>query len=216
MVLVDPGDAKPVISYVTKNNLLLDAILVTHHHWDHTDGIPELIRFAKDIPVFASINSPHSFVTHRLNNGDTLSVFDNTLSFTALAIPGHTLDHMAYFSNQMVFCGDTLFACGCGKVFEGTYTQMAESLSILKQLPDDTLVYCGHEYTLANIQFALTVDSQNTALQKRLEEALQCQRLHQPTLPVSMALEKQTNPFLRCEGAAAFEQLRRQKDNYTP
>jgi hydroxyacylglutathione hydrolase len=183
-IVVDPGEAKPVLTVLNQNNLSLAGILVTHHHWDHTDGIPELLK-NYDVPVYGP--------------GLKSGVISTALTdFTVLEIPGHTLDHIAFVGLGGVFCGDTLFCAGCGKVFEGTYEQMYESLLKLKHLPDETLVYCGHEYTQSNLKFAKVVESNNPNFNL------------QKTAPSTIKLEKLTNPFLRCEEFAVREAVEKQ------
>ena len=147
--VVDPGDAVPVIEVLQKQNLKLSGILLTHHHSDHSGGIPDLLNYAGNIPVYASRQTKISSVTHPVKENDEIKTKFG--SFKALEIPGHTLDHIAFVGQGLLFCGDTLFSAGCGRVFEGTYVQMFAALSKLNALDADIKIYCGHEYTLANL-----------------------------------------------------------------
>ena len=211
-VVVDPGDAAPVLDYLAREGLTLTAILATHHHNDHVGGVPALVhKFS--VPVFGPANESIPDRTRALREGDVVDVPGLPVSLRVLDIPGHTAGHIAYFGDvggePSLFCGDTLFAAGCGRLFEGTPQQMWTSLSALAALPEDTRVYCGHEYTLANLRFAQAVEPRNAALWDRQarEEAKRKQGL--PTLPSTIALERATNPFLRApvpEVRAAAEQ----------
>jgi len=197
IVVVDPGDAAPVLSYLQANKLLLHAILITHHHFDHSGGIQDLKNHFPQVSVYGPKNESIAGVTHLLKEGDTISFADFKLSLNILDVPGHTKGHIVYYNDNLLFCGDTLFSCGCGKLFEGTPSQMTDSLNKIKRLSPHTLMYCGHEYTQANIQFAKTVDPTNPALVKRLREVDECVAIFRPTLPVSLQTEFLTNPFLR-------------------
>src|SRR5436190_1591529 len=164
--VVDPGEAPPVLDYLERENLKLVAILATHHHPDHVGGIAELVKKFR-VPVFGPKNEPIATLTQPVCEGDRVAIPELGLAFDVLDIPGHTRAHVAYYGAGALFCGDTLFACGCGRLFEGTPEQMYASLSKLASLPDDTKVYCGHEYTLANIGFAKAVEPGNEALERR-------------------------------------------------
>ncbi len=189
--VVDPGLSMPVINILQKENLTLAGILLTHHHHDHSGGISELLSYAGNIPVYGSYQSKTQVVNHPLKTNDTFLIANT--SFRALEIPGHTLDHTAFYSEGILFSGDTLFSMGCGRVFEGTYQQMHDSLMRLAALPDNTKLYCGHEYTLANLAFAQHVEPDNHALaEKKLALTHAC------TLPSLLGEEKCLNPFLRC------------------
>ena len=202
--VVDPGEAGPVRRYLAKEKLKLAAILATHHHPDHTGGIAELVA-AKPVPVFGPKGEPIPELTHPVGQGDTVVIAELCVSFSVLDIPGHTRAHVAYYGLGSLFCGDTLFACGCGRVFEGTPEQMVASLGKLAALPDSTRVYCGHEYTLANIKFARAVDPGNAALAAREQRAQQLRAAGKPTLPSTLGEERATNPFLRCAEPAVVE-----------
>jgi len=194
---VDPGDAVPVLAYLRREKLELTAILNTHHHADHVGGNAGLLREFR-VPVYGPRNESIPLLTYRLVEGDHVSLPSLGLDFKVLDIPGHTSGHIAYYGANLLFCGDTLFACGCGKLFEGTAQQMYASLQKLSSLPDATLVYCGHEYTLANIRFAKAADPANAALLKLETTVRGLRELGMPTLPSDIGLEKATNPFLRC------------------
>lgn len=204
--IIDPGEAAPVNIFLSQNNLKLIALLITHHHWDHTDGI-HLLKQAHQIPVYGAMYSPNHEITLRLNEGEHIASNSCLLDFHVLAIPGHTLDHIAYYSPGLLFCGDTLFAAGCGKIFEGTAMQMYQSLQKIAALPDDTLIYCAHEYTLNNLYFAQTVEPENQAVSNRLKQVHALRQKNLPTLPSSLREEKQTNPFLRCHSPTLITQV---------
>lgn len=198
--VVDPGDAAPVEQALQSHQLQLAGILITHHHPDHTGGINALLK-RRNIPVYGPAGGSVPQVDHPLREGDTLQLTPE-LSFQVLAVPGHTLDHIAYFADPgfddpLLFCGDTLFAGGCGRLFEGTAAQMYESLNKLAQLPGNTRVYCAHEYTLSNLAFAKAVEENNTELLARIEQARATRDQGLPTVPSRISLEMATNPFMR-------------------
>lgn len=228
-VLVDPGEPGPILTWLDSHKLRPVAILLTHHHADHTGGVGELLA-RWPMPVHGPRGIPG--VSHGVGDGDTVALPRLGLAFRVLETPGHTLDHVCYLGHGRLFSGDTLFSCGCGRLFEGSAGQMHASLARLADLPGDTLVYCAHEYTLANIAFAREVDPDNADLQARHDQALALRRRGLPTLPVSLALERRTNPFLRCHvpaltvaasrhlgapvqpGLAVFSALREWKNSY--
>lgn len=218
--VVDPGDATPVIAYLEAHDLSLSDILITHHHPDHTGGIQELSdKYSARVigPRVGNISG----LSETAGEGEKVQLFGQT--FAVIEVPGHTLDHIAFFCNDpeieapILFCGDTLFAAGCGRVFEGTPGMMFESLTKLAALKSDTRVYCTHEYTMANLKFALASDPNNELLKDRILLEQQKRDAGTPTLPSSIELELATNPFLRCQDQAlvksAEEQLGRSPDN---
>jgi len=195
--VVDPGEAPPVLEYLASERLRLVAILATHHHQDHVGGVAELLAAHPSCPVYGPRGEPIATLTRPVGGGDTVTLPELGLELAVLDIPGHTRAHIAYYGAKMLFCGDTLFACGCGRVFEGTPAQLHASLEKLVALPDDTLVYCGHEYTLANIGFAKAVEPGNARLLERERDDARLRERGLPTLPSTIAREKATNPFLR-------------------
>ena len=199
LLVVDPGDAAPVESYLKDNNMSLYNILITHHHFDHTGGVKKLSETNNNLDVYGPTNSIFDGINKELKDGDKINILG--IDFSIIEVPGHTLDHIAFFAendgNPFLFCGDTLFAGGCGRIFEGTYEQMFESLSKLSELPLNTKVYCGHEYTLSNLSFALKVDKSNNILQVRYTDCVEARNNDIPTIPSTLELEMQTNPFLR-------------------
>lgn len=202
LALVDPGDANVCIDYIEKNQLVLSIILITHHHADHIGGLEKLYHYCVEknwsIEIYAPKNENIPFATKKLEQGNIVDLTDFNLSFNVIDLPGHTLGHIAYYADDILFCGDTLFSGGCGRIFEGTPKQMHESLTKLKNLPERTRVYCTHEYTLANLTFALTVDPSNSELVHYYNQAQQLRAEDKITLPSSILREKQVNPFLRC------------------
>lgn len=199
--VVDPGDAAPVESALQEQGLELRGILVTHHHADHVGGVDALLR-GRNLPVYGPAESPAGCISERVREGDTVGVLG--LELSVIETPGHTLDHIAYYTadrgdgKPLLLCGDTLFAGGCGRVFEGTPEMLYHSLQKLMALPAATEVYCAHEYTIANLTFATAVEPENRALQQRLEQAGELRRTDRPTVPSTLADEIRTNPFVRC------------------
>lgn len=207
--VVDPGDATPVISELVADKLTLAGILVTHHHNDHIGGIENLLEFAKQQQVLPEVigplgeNIPHR--TRALIEGDTVALFDG-IQVNVFEVPGHTKGHIAYYLESSkfnptprLFCGDTLFASGCGRLFEGTPEQMNASLKKLSSLPSETLVYCAHEYTQSNVRFALAVEEGNKDLSQWAQKVSQLRQQNRPTVPTTIGHELLVNPFLRCE-----------------
>lgn len=198
-LVVDPGLAQPVLDFLEQNKLELTAILNTHHHADHVGGIEELLTHYPKAQVWGP--ESQSLTTIHCKSGDTVEPLPG-FEFRCIEIPGHTLDHIAFFNNHeeqpFVFCGDTLFAGGCGRMFEGTAEQMHSSLEKLASLPGNTLVYCAHEYTLANLEFAAVVEPNNPELEQRIAQAIQKRAELIPTVPSELTLELATNPFMRC------------------
>ncbi len=209
--VVDPGDAQPVLDTLQALQLDLVGILITHHHFDHVGGVGALC--AKYQPVVYGPHNPAiNGITQRLGAGASVNVLG--MSFEVLEVPGHTLDHIAYVHrghSPAVFCGDTLFAGGCGRLFEGNPAMMLRSLQSLAALPPSTRIYCAHEYTLANLAFARAVEPDNVALAQRSAVAAATRQRGEPTVPSDIALELATNPFLRCNVEELHEALRQQR-----
>lgn len=199
--VVDPGDAAPVISALEHLSLKLDAILITHHHSDHTGGVADLLQ-RWPAKVYAPKREQYSFPHQAVEENSIVHLEALNLDLTVMEVPGHTLGHVAYYGANYLFCGDTLFGAGCGRLFEGTPEQMYNSLQRLAKLPENTAVYCTHEYTEHNLSFARTLDPDNSALSTRQAEAAATRLAGKPTLPSSIDLELETNPFLRCETQA--------------
>jgi hydroxyacylglutathione hydrolase len=198
--VVDPGDSAPIERFLASRGLNLRAILATHHHGDHIGGLAALAAHWK-CPVFGPAHEAISGIDERLAEGDHVDVPALDLPLDVLDVPGHTAGHIAYVHGEdapLVFCGDTLFACGCGRLFEGTPRQMSDSLGKLARLPGATRVYCAHEYTLANIRFAEAVEPGNARLAERKRRDNEKRRRGEPTVPSTIAEELATNPFLRC------------------
>jgi hydroxyacylglutathione hydrolase len=197
LVAVDPGDAEPVIAELNRSGASLAAILLTHHHPDHVGGVAQLLR-QWDVPVYGPEDSRiapplQPFI------GNRCELPDLGLGFEILQVPGHTVSHIAFWGHEALFCGDTLFSAGCGRMFEGTPTQMNASLNKLRALPPRTAVFCGHEYTAANLKFALAVEPENSAALAYQQDVERLRAADSPTLPSTLDLEIRVNPFLRCE-----------------
>jgi len=195
-IAIDPGDPAPLQAFLDTRQLTLTAVLITHHHPDHTGGNIFLSQRHR-CPIYGPDNPRIPAITHSVHAPDTLNFAELGLHLTVIETPGHTLDHISYYGAKHLFCGDTVFGCGCGKLFEGTPGIMAQSLDKILALPDETRICCAHEYTLDNIAFALTIDAQNSVLLAREAADRSNRAQHQPTLPSTLALEKATNPFLR-------------------
>jgi hydroxyacylglutathione hydrolase len=199
VIIVDPGESQPVLNLVQQQSLQPVAILVTHRHWDHTSGIGEIVAQHPDIPVYGPAREKIPHRTHCMSEGDVIEFHAPGLSLTVMDIPGHTSGHIAYYNKDegKLFCGDTLFSCGCGRVFDGTAEMLHHSLTRIARLPPDTILYCTHEYTLDNIGFAEWVEPHNKNLQARKKECFDLIDNDKPTLPTTVELELKTNPFLR-------------------
>jgi hydroxyacylglutathione hydrolase len=203
VAVVDPGDEAPVQAWLERSGDRLCAILVTHHHGDHTGGIEALIA-SHDVPVYAPAVENIPCTTHPLHGGENIRLAALDVEFDVLAVPGHTRGHISYYRRGLLFCGDTLFGAGCGKIFEGTPEQMYASLARLAELPGDTQVYCAHEYTESCLRFAALVEPDNPAVRDRSTEAARLRAAGQPTVPSTLALELATNPFLRWRSPAVI------------
>ena len=226
-LVVDPGDAQPVIDHLEREQLQLAAILITHHHADHVGGLRSLLAHAP-VPVFGPAHEDIDGVDHRLVEGDRVHIAPMNLDFDVLDIPAHTAGHIAFVTPdgaaRVLFCGDTLFSAGCGRLFEGSPSQLENSLAKLAALPDDTRVYCTHEYTLSNLRFAHAVEPHNPDVSARLAEVARWRDEGHISLPSNIELERATNPFLRAPDLApslgfsdaeeAFAALRSMKDRF--
>lgn len=203
--VVDPGDAAPVIAHCEREGVALAAVLATHHHGDHVGGIPRLLA-RWPVPVYGPARESIPGRTHALREGDVITVPGIDVRLSVIDIPGHTAGHIAYVADHStpprVFCGDTLFAGGCGRLFEGTPSEMVDSLAKLAKLPPDTEIYCGHEYTVANLRFARAVEPANVLLGEREGREKAKRDRGQPTLPSTIGEERATNPFLRIDEPA--------------
>ena len=197
--IVDPGDAAPVVKVLQENGIKPVAILITHFHSDHVGGIGKLLEVYPGLPVYGPEKERIPHMTHPLNGTETIGLDVLDIKLNVMNVPGHTAGHIAYYDEQNgnLFCGDTLFACGCGRVFDGTLQDLHDSLQTIAQLPAQTKIYCAHEYTLDNIGFAKWVEPENKALLAREEAAMALIDNDQPTVPSELALELETNPFLR-------------------
>lgn len=205
-IAIDPGDAEPLRHYLQSNQLDLGAILITHHHPDHTQGVFALKR-EFNMPIYGPKNEQITGLTHKVEEGDYIHVPSFDMAFNVLNIPGHTLDHIAYTLPGLLFCGDTLFSAGCGRLFEGTPQQMYHSLQKLAALPDKTKVFCAHEYTLQNLNFAQVVEPNNQWIQTKINQVIALRQDNRSTLPSSINEEKKINPFLRCEVKEVIESV---------
>lgn len=208
--IVDPGDARPVLNWLTRETVIPEAILVTHHHGDHVGGIQGLLAKYPELPVYGPARERIMGMTHPLSEGDEVVVNAVGICFNILDVPGHTAGHIAYLGEAALFCGDTLFAGGCGRVFDGTFEQLCTSLKKIRALPDDTRIYCAHEYTLDNLGFAQWVEPDNQDLLARDDTDMALQERGIPTVPSLLSLEKATNPFLRYDIPAVVARAEQQ------
>ncbi len=230
-IVIDPGESKNIQKLIDNKTIDLKGILITHHHYDHTNGLSELVK-KNDLEVYGPVNNIDG-INHRLNDKDKISIIG--IDFDVMSIPGHTLDHIGFYSanadNPILFCGDTLFAGGCGKIFEGTYEQMFHALKKITKLPTNTNIYCGHEYTLSNLKFALEADDSNKELIEEFKKVENKINSNIPSLPTTLDKELKVNPFLRCDNIniqnkiiekfkvsnnelEVFTALRKWKDNF--
>ncbi len=196
VAVVDPGDAAPIQKVLQQQRLQLAAILVTHNHWDHIDGI-EILLQQHQVPVFGPASKQTPGLTHPCVAGEQIQIGE--LNLDVMDVPGHTQDHIAYYGHQALFCGDTLFAAGCGRLLGGSAEQLYDSLNNIAKLPITTEIYCTHEYTLSNLKFAQAVEPKNQQIIQRIVTEEEKRQQGQPTLPSTLQLELATNPFLRCQ-----------------
>ena len=207
-IVIDPGESENIQKLVDDKNINLKGILVTHHHYDHTNGINNLLKKNK-LEVFGPENNIDG-INNRVVDKDKISIIG--IDFEVISMPGHTLDHIGFYSfnndNPILFCGDTLFAGGCGRIFEGTYKQMFNALKNISKLPRHTNIYCGHEYTLSNLKFAIEVDSNNIDLKKEYNDVLKKVKLNIPTLPTTLSKELIINPFLKCDDLSIQKKIK--------
>ena len=230
-IVIDPGESKNIQKLIDNKTIDLKGILITHHHYDHTNGLSELVK-KNELEVYGPVNNIDG-INHRLNDKDKISIIG--IDFDVISIPGHTLDHIGFYSanasNPILFCGDTLFAGGCGRIFEGTYEQMFNALKKITKLPTNTNIYCGHEYTLSNLKFALEADDTNKELIEEFKKVENKINSNIPSLPTTLDKELKVNPFLRCDNIniqnkiiekfkvsnnelEVFTALRKWKDNF--
>jgi len=230
-IVIDPGESKSIQKLIDNKTIDLKGILITHHHYDHTNGLSELVK-KNELEVYGPVNNIDG-INHRLNDKDKISIIG--IDFDVISIPGHTLDHIGFYSanasNPILFCGDTLFAGGCGRIFEGTYEQMFNALKKITKLPTNTNIYCGHEYTLSNLKFALEADDTNKELIEEFKKVENKINSNIPSLPTTLDKELKVNPFLRCDNIniqnkiiekfkvsnselEVFTALRKWKDNF--
>jgi hydroxyacylglutathione hydrolase len=203
-IVIDPGDATPILHAIA-SGMRVKAIFVTHHHPDHIDGIAGLLQHIR-VPCYGPIDARIENISHHVRHGDTITLH-GFKPFTVWHVPGHTLSHIAYVNEQVLFCGDTLFSLGCGRLFEGSPTQMLASLDLLANLPDSTLVCCTHEYTQSNARFAITAEPHNPARDQYCLEFMTKRTQGEPSLPSTIGLEKACNPFLRVDAVESLSGL---------
>lgn len=224
--MVDPGDAAPVIRFLNEHGLSIGAILLTHHHADHIGGVDDLLAHAAQthgldaVPqVYGPAHESIASVSMPLREGDEVCLEGHNAPLRVIDVPGHTAGHIAYFGSisdhgPCLFCGDTLFAAGCGRLFEGSAEQMWSSLQKLKTLPEQTLVFCAHEYTLSNLRFAAHALPSNAAIAQRLIDVTAMRHRGEITLPSTIGIENRSNPFLLCRDAHSFAAMRQDKDQF--
>ncbi|OTA18483.1 metallo-beta-lactamase superfamily protein [Xenorhabdus vietnamensis] len=227
-VIIDPAESEPVIDILAANQFIPAAILLTHHHHDHVGGVPGLLKQHPELPVYGPEETQHKGATYIVHEHDTINT--GSFSFRVMELPGHTLGHIAFYQAPYLFCGDTLFSGGCGRLFEGTAEQMFSSLEKILSLPDDTLICCAHEYTVSNMKFAKAVLPNNQIIHDYYQETLKLRENNQATIPTNLQTEKKINVFLNCHDiylqknigikpnsmslSSVFQQLRAYKDRF--
>ncbi|MFC0228893.1 hydroxyacylglutathione hydrolase [Serratia aquatilis] len=227
-VIVDPGDAAPVLEALSRQHLTPDAILLTHHHNDHVGGVAGITAQYPKLAVYGPQETATKGSNRIVNDGDVVKI--NGFQFTTIAVPGHTLGHVAFYSAPYIFCGDTLFSAGCGRLFEGTAEQMYHSFQRLAQLPDETLICCAHEYTLSNLKFARAILPQDREIETYQQQVEMLRAKGTPSVPTTLQLERRINLFLRCHDTdlqkeigfhlppqtlhSVFSELRLRKDRF--
>lgn len=214
-VVVDPSLSEPVIKVMEENNWRLDKIINTHHHWDHTDGNLEL-KEKYNCEIYGSAHDSHRIkgITHKLHEGDKITICAQEAEI--LFLPGHTNGHIAYYFKDLdyLFSGDVLFSGGCGRIFEGTYKQAYDSIQKIASLPKNTTIFAAHEYTLANFEFALSLDPDNKKLQQKYLQAKEKRQQNIPTVPMSLEQELTLNPFILAKNVDEFAKIRKLKDGF--
>ena len=208
-LIVDPGEAAPVLRAIEEHQWQPEAILLTHHHNDHVGGVQALRDAFPDVVVYGPAETQHKGTTQVVAEGDTVTVLGE--DFSVIATPGHTLGHICFFSFPYLFCGDTLFSGGCGRLFEGTATQMYQSFCKINALPDDTVICCAHEYTLGNMKFAVSVLPQDAEVQEYYKKVSELRAKNEKTLPVILKNERKINLFLRTEDADLIEVINQER-----
>ncbi|QGW85911.1 hydroxyacylglutathione hydrolase [Enterobacter asburiae] len=213
-VIVDPGESAPVLRAIKENGWLPEAILLTHHHHDHTGGVPELRAHFPHLVVYGPAEAQDKGVTQVVEEGETILIRE--WEFSVFATPGHTLGHLCFYSKPYLFCGDTLFSGGCGRLFEGTPAQMHQSLQKINALPDDTIICCAHEYTLGNMKFAVSLLPEDRAIQDYYHKVKELRAKDQKTLPVILKNERQINLFLRTDDIDLINKINQETNLQQP
>ncbi len=208
--IIDPGNSEPVIDFLTAHSLSLNTILITHKHHDHTHGVNGLLKAYPEAELYIPL--AEIYTTRQVVTEASMVNLNEFGCWKVIELPGHTLEHIAYFNGEHLFCGDTLFSAGCGRVFEGTYEQMYGSLLKLKNLPDETLIYPAHEYTLQNLSFAQVVEPENEAIQQHIQYVTSLREKGLPSLPTTLQQEKLINPFLRCDQINSKKMISQQRN----
>ncbi|WP_233970521.1 hydroxyacylglutathione hydrolase [Pectobacterium versatile] len=210
-VIVDPGEATQVLNALDQHSLFPEAILLTHHHNDHVGGVSELLKHYPNLPVFGPKETAKCDATYLVEEGNTVSLLNS--EFSVIEVPGHTSGHIAYYNAPFLFCGDTLFSAGCGRIFEGTPKQMYESIQKISQFPDNTVVCCAHEYTLSNLKFSNAIWPEDPEIESYLHKISQIREKSQSSLPTSLGLERRINLFLRCHEIDLKRKLSKEPEN---